>query len=345
MSNVSHSFSIDVAAKVGVHAAIVIQHLWFLQGHCGAEDPRLAWVKRSRKSIAVTYPYMTEKEIRGVLDRLEKNEVIESKVENDVAYDRTKSFRLTAKGLEMLDVPTGANPLDERANGGIQKGQSNMTKGPMIIGSYNRVISKLVKEREETRENALPPAVGTDNFPLEAKKEKKEGVAPAAPREFSPAPPVAVTLYEQINGAPTKVATHEPEAATSTAIKPRTAKPAPKPRTVEIPESHKELAPLMNQLLIQKPYLKKSDDALAREMAWLFSKPVKFGAEHIQNSLDRSSGVWDSLKFSGCEETFTRWQRTQPPAPGAAPQQPQRTTNFHSPTQTYWEPSPYRRQK
>lgn len=209
----------------------------------------------------------------------------------------------------------------------------------------NKEVIKLKEEREGSRKCAPPPSLENQVFHLEAKKEKKEMVAPAAPREFSPTPPVAVILYEQISGTPTKVAIHEPEAATSTVIKPRTAKPAPKPRTVEIPESHKELAPQIMELLTKRPYLTKSDAALTREMTLFFSLPAKFCQWHIQNSLDRSKGVWDSLMYAGWEETYQRWLRLQPPAPGAAPLQAIRQTNFRNPTEAYWEPSQYRRQK
>lgn len=195
------------------------------------------------------------------------------------------------------------------------------------IKEINLSISK-IKEKEGSRNCAPSPSLENQIFHLEAKKEKKEEVAPAAPREFSPAPPVAVTLYEQINGTPTKVAIHEPKAVTTTVIKPKTAKVAPKPRTVEIPETHQAIAPLLTELLSKRPYLTKSDAALQYEMGWLFEKPVDFCREHIQNSLFRSKGVWDSLRFSGCEETYQRWQRTQ--AAMAAQTQPR---TFNQPQQ------------
>ena len=199
-------------------------------------------------------------------------------------------------------------------------------------------------ERDKSRETALPLSAGpseSENPHSEPKEKKAPLIAPHPPFLPTPPPPdfpapagplVAVVFapptVEHIptpDGPSFRVETHPP--AEVKTIRQTRQKPVLQKKTVEIPATHAEISPLLNELLEKRPYLQKSHDALRREMEWFFSKPVAFCREHIQCSLDRSSGVWDSLKFSGVEETFLRWQRTQErmatPAQQAGPARPQ----------------------
>ena len=92
---------------------------------------------------------------------------------------------------------------------------------------------------------------------------------------------------------------------------PAQAKAKQAPKTVDVPETHRAVEPLVKELLTKKPYLQKSPESLAREMAWFFSKPVAFCLEHIQSSLDTPNGCWQSLKFANCEDAYIRWVLTQ----------------------------------
>lgn len=196
---------------------------------------------------------------------------------------------------------------------------------------YPEVVNKEVVNKEvvnKERETALPLSAGpseSENPQSEPKEKNAPLIAPPPPFSQAPPPPdlqapdgplVAVVFapptVEHIptpDGPSFRVETHPP--AEVKTIRQTRQKPTLQKKTVEIPATHAEISPLLNELLEKRPYLQKSHDALRREMEWFFSKPVAFCREHIQNSLDRSSGVWDSLKFSGVEETFLRWQRTQ----------------------------------
>ncbi|HRI61867.1 MAG TPA: hypothetical protein PK228_19145, partial [Saprospiraceae bacterium] len=159
----SHSFSVQVASVVGVNCAIIIQHLQFLQKSMVGkdEDWTVVWVRRSTKTLRDTYPYFTDKEIRGALDRMEKWELIMSKIDNDFKTDRTKSFQLTANGRALME-----NGVDKRANVDLTKGQMekpkranvDLTKGRSIKEGYsvsNHDVSNLVS----------PAAVAPDTGP------------------------------------------------------------------------------------------------------------------------------------------------------------------------------------
>lgn len=131
MSKESHSFSVSVACQVGVNSAIMLQHFIFLQRF--SPD---GWVKKSAKAIQETYPYLTEKEIRGSIERLCKDGHIFSKIENAIKADRTKSFFVSESGHKLYDTEPfdkRANGVTERANGFDKKANDNFPKGQMLI--------------------------------------------------------------------------------------------------------------------------------------------------------------------------------------------------------------------
>lgn len=124
----SHSFSTGLAKLIGIKEAIILQHLSFMQKLTVKQngDWRENWVKRSAKSMTETYQYMTQREIKGATDRLFEAGYISIKQENDFSIDRTKSFLITKKGLELLgnshltkskmDDTKGQIPFDEMSN-------------------------------------------------------------------------------------------------------------------------------------------------------------------------------------------------------------------------------------
>jgi hypothetical protein len=185
MSKESHSFSVSVAKEIGVHAALGIQHLCFLQ-KSNTKDGQLwqsVWVRRSAKSFTETYEYLSIKEIRGMLERLEREELVVSKIENQDVFDRRKSYRITEKGLILI----GFEPCDKRANADTQKGISHVPKranamypkGQMLY--CTSIVSSIIQQQK-----AKEATVFTVKETLENKK-----VAPAAALPFLPpaAPP------------------------------------------------------------------------------------------------------------------------------------------------------------
>lgn len=171
MSKLSHSFSVEVACSIGIEGAIILQHILFLQG--STED---GWVKRSRAAMATTYPYLTDKQIRGALDRLERDGYLLSKIENKISSDRTKSFLVTKKGHELYGIshwPKGPMQYDKRAN-------DNVPKGPMhtkvdIISPYSYSHTTRARENDEIEIQSI---------------EAETAVTPSRPAQNPPTPPV-----------------------------------------------------------------------------------------------------------------------------------------------------------
>jgi len=125
MSKESHSFSPSVAEVVGVNCALILQHLMFLQKDNlkNGQDWKKVWVTRSAQALTTTYSYLSAKEIRGALDRLEGGEYIFSKIDNKTPGDRSKSFILTEIGLDLMGIP-----FDKRENGHLTKSKMSFDK-------------------------------------------------------------------------------------------------------------------------------------------------------------------------------------------------------------------------
>ena len=100
MSKENHSFSIDLACKVGINAAIILQHLAHLHKICLGNGANWKhgryWLNKSIRAFSIIYPYLTNKEIRGALDKLEqtgyilsaKSRTTTSTEQNGTAWNR-----------------------------------------------------------------------------------------------------------------------------------------------------------------------------------------------------------------------------------------------------------------
>lgn len=173
-SKESHSFSVFVACQIGIHGAIVLQHLIFLQ--------RLStdgWVKKSNKAMLEIYPYIKPKELRNVLDRFERDGITVSKIENALPADRTKSYHVTNFGLKIYGIEPfaqTANGMPETANPFAQRANDNVPKGQMLIKEYCSVNSSFVSEDAPAKNENL----STPNTPI-ARGENMPGRADAGP--------------------------------------------------------------------------------------------------------------------------------------------------------------------
>lgn len=91
-----HSFDPQIAARVGVNAAVLYQNIvWWCAKNAAnrrnEHDGRF-WTYNSVKAWAELFPYLTESKIRLALEKLESEGLILSGTFNDVGYDRTKWY-------------------------------------------------------------------------------------------------------------------------------------------------------------------------------------------------------------------------------------------------------------
>lgn len=116
-----HSFDIEVAKELGVNCAVILKHIYFWVEKNKANEKNYFdgryWTYNSVKAFEEIFPYLTNKQIRGALDRLEEHGLIMVGCHNDDPYDKTLWYSVTDKGNSILlsgqtDFPSGANRSD-----------------------------------------------------------------------------------------------------------------------------------------------------------------------------------------------------------------------------------------
>ncbi|MCP4460930.1 MAG: hypothetical protein GY816_23360 [Cytophagales bacterium] len=129
-STLYHSFNINIAKEYGIVDAVIFHHISFWCDTNKQKDINFRdehyWTYSSIKAFLNIFNYLTEKKIRGALNRLEESGLIKKGNYNKIGYDRTTWYAVTEKGWEALiraNVPKGQMDLAKRANGFSQKGE------------------------------------------------------------------------------------------------------------------------------------------------------------------------------------------------------------------------------
>jgi hypothetical protein len=111
-----HSFDPEIAAQVGLNAAVIYQNIyWWCERNAAKEknirDGR-AWTYNPMRAFETLFPYLSSGQIRTALARLEDCKLVEAGNYNKSAYDRTKWYCVIAQPH-----------LLNSANGVVQNGQ------------------------------------------------------------------------------------------------------------------------------------------------------------------------------------------------------------------------------
>lgn len=125
-----HSFDIHLAEKYGIHEAIIIHHFQ----HWIRVNKRLkrnfhegrTWTYQTRGEINAHLPYLSDKEIRGGIERLVEKEVLLKSNYNKTSFDRTSWYAFVNEDDFLnisYDIPKGPMESDKRANRNSEKGQ------------------------------------------------------------------------------------------------------------------------------------------------------------------------------------------------------------------------------
>ena len=122
MSGVKHHFSVSVAVEVGVNAAVVLENIAFWvranrkagrHKHDGKH-----WTYGSTRHFAELFDYLSEKQVRGALDKLITCGYVETGNFNRSAYDRTRWFTLTEKGERATQERQSEKPTKAKGAAG-----------------------------------------------------------------------------------------------------------------------------------------------------------------------------------------------------------------------------------
>lgn len=100
-----HMFDPQISKEYGVNAAIIFQNLAYWIEHNRANETNFHdgryWTYNSVRAFAELFPYLTDKQIRGALKKLEDGGMILVGNYNKSAYDRTRWYALAEKGLSI----------------------------------------------------------------------------------------------------------------------------------------------------------------------------------------------------------------------------------------------------
>ena len=127
-----HNFDINIAEKYGINAAIILQNMYYWIEKNRANEKHFHdgyyWTYNSLKAFEELFPYMSTKQIRGALEKLDEEGIIVCGNYNNSTYDRTKWYAITDAGYELFQegkciVPKGQMENSKRANGLSQKGE------------------------------------------------------------------------------------------------------------------------------------------------------------------------------------------------------------------------------
>lgn len=141
-----HHFDTRVAEKVGLNAAVIAYSIQYWCTHKEANQKDIhdgkAWVYNSMKAWSELLPYLSEKQIRTALKKLEDAGIIQVRNLNEKQYDQTRWYAYI--GLQtvvtianrpngQMDLPKKANAIAQMGNSICPKGQTNTNNKPNHI--------------------------------------------------------------------------------------------------------------------------------------------------------------------------------------------------------------------
>lgn len=125
-------FDTEIATKVGMNAAVIYENLvyWVTKNEANEKHFHNGyyWTYSSIKGFVTLFPFLSEKQIRTAIEKLEETGLIKSDNFNETSYDRTKWYAILplknhspkkANG----DEPKGQNHSPKKANGLAPQGK------------------------------------------------------------------------------------------------------------------------------------------------------------------------------------------------------------------------------
>lgn len=145
----SHYFDVDIARKIGVENAIMLQNIvhWIEKNEANKKhfiDGRY-WTYNSVSAFAKLFPYWTEKQIRRIINSLIEKDILLTGNYNEKGYDKTRWFALTDTGKSLC--PNGQTDAPEWANECDQTGKPIPNNKP--INKPNNTPSQKLKFTDE----------------------------------------------------------------------------------------------------------------------------------------------------------------------------------------------------
>lgn len=135
-----HFFDVEIAEKYGVNAAILLENIayWIRKNEANGTNffDGNYWTYNSNRAFLELFPYMSERQIRTALQKLQDDGLIITGNYNDKPYDRTLWYALTEKGKSICQ--NGGIHSVKMTNGSCQ----NDRPIPDIIPNINKDIKE-----------------------------------------------------------------------------------------------------------------------------------------------------------------------------------------------------------
>ena len=151
-----HYFEVEVAAEVGINAAVVFENIafWILHNEKQGKNKRdgVHWMYATQKDLAAQFDYLTEKQVRTAIDKLIGADYLRVGNYNRHGYDRTRWFALTEKGKSikrdgLMLAPELANGEPEKAegsdNGGLTIPDNKNSSEKVILINRMRKVAEM----------------------------------------------------------------------------------------------------------------------------------------------------------------------------------------------------------
>tara|TARA_R110001606_G_scaffold2504_5_gene10982 strand:- start:1371 stop:2060 length:690 start_codon:yes stop_codon:yes gene_type:complete len=147
-----HHFDIEIAEKLNVNCAIIYNNIQFWTIKNKANNKNLIegrhWTYNSVKAWNELLPYLSHKQIRTALDKLEESELIVSGVFNKAGYDRTKWYSIKGQ----MDLPSKANGFAQKGEPIPDNKPDNKTDStPTHKSNNNKLYNEYLASKETTK--------------------------------------------------------------------------------------------------------------------------------------------------------------------------------------------------
>lgn len=159
-----HSFDVNIAKKYGVHEAILLNHLNFWIEKNRANDRHYYdgyyWTYSTKKAFAELFPYLTERQVGYVLEKLVDAGLLMKGNYNKSSYDRTLWYAITKKGYSIIQ--------------NCQMKETNLSnQSDEIVQPIPDILPDNITDNK-TDINHINGQTGLDRPPNEGKKKKND---------------------------------------------------------------------------------------------------------------------------------------------------------------------------
>lgn len=192
-----HCFDVDIAAKYGVHCAVLLNNIyyWIQKNEANGQNfyDGKYWTYNSRKAFATLFPYMNARQIAYALNKLIDEGILETGNYNTTAYDHTLWYTITKKGYTILqncnnvetDTKEGSTIL-QNCNIGEPKNVNHDNKNGECISYIN--TNKKQNKKTNNKKEKLKKEKSSSSFP--ETEECKLDILPPED-DYPPLPPLS----------------------------------------------------------------------------------------------------------------------------------------------------------